>query len=124
MAATVLLWKASRKLPVLWPRFRLRNGVPLAEAPASKLSPHTRLSKGSGSRLPYRWMEMEIHLLWSTGSDERECTQFALYHVAQKGWLATAHFSTTVKIAQDILSYQGCKTDHQNETPHAIEVFP
>lgn len=106
------------KLPALRPRFRLGGGVTLVRAPPSNHLP------------PYlAFRRIRNHILSTDGrdglstpcgpqvSDKRECKQFVLYHVtSQIGWSATAHISTTFTTAWDILCYQGCITDHQNET--------
>lgn len=96
---------------MLWPQFRLRNGVTLVQVPPSKLSPRYQAFQRIWKHvLPYRWMRWRSTRCGPQVPDERECKQFVLYHVtAQRGWLATAHVSTTLTTAQDICVIQVAK---------------
>lgn len=88
--------------------------------------PRTGLSKGSGTTSCLSGGQDGTSTCCGPQvPDERERKRPVLYHVtAQRGWLATAHVSTTLTTAQDILCYQGCKTDHQNETHPQHRSFP
>ena len=88
--------------------------------------PRTGLSKGSGTTSCLSGgRDGTSTCCGPQVPDERERKRPVLYHVtAQRGWLATAHVSTTLTTAQDTLCYQGCKTDHQNETHPQHRSFP
>lgn len=90
----------------LWLHATLQSPAPMPGFP-----------KDLETHLAYRWPRWTPDLCGPQVSDLRECRQFVLYHVtSQLGQLATTHISTTFTMAQDILCYQGCRTDQQNET--------
>ena len=111
---------------MLWPQFRLRNGVTLVQAPPSKLSPWYQAFQRIWKHvLPYRWMRWRSTRCGPQVPDERECKQFVLYHVtAQRGWLATAHVSTTLTTAQDIVLSRLQNRPPEWNTPSRHRSFP